>query len=118
MVAALWAIAVIPAFHGVGSAVSRPWEQAVMYGLVTAAGGLAGAIRWVSAKPADYSSPMVATQAGAMPPGLMFNLIRGLDMVALITIVSVGVVAMGIGVHCRGGIWIPADGRYEPAGPG
>lgn len=29
---------------------------------------------------------MVATQAGAMPPGLMFNLIRGLDMVALITI--------------------------------
>lgn len=86
VVAALWAIAVIPAFHGVGSAVSRPWEQAVMYGLVTAAGGLAGAIRWVSAKPADYSSPMVATQAGAMPPGLMFNLIRGLDMVALITI--------------------------------
>lgn len=84
--AALWAIAVIPAFHGVSSAVSRPWEQAVMYGLVTAAGGLAGAIRWVSAKPADYSSPMVATQAGAMPPGLMFNLIRGLDMVALITI--------------------------------
>ncbi|MEA5653073.1 MAG: ABC transporter permease, partial [Cutibacterium granulosum] len=30
--------------------------------------------------------PMVATQAGAMPPSLMFNLLRGLDMVALITI--------------------------------
>ena len=29
---------------------------------------------------------MVATQAGAMPPSLMFNLLRGLDMVALITI--------------------------------
>ena len=28
----------------------------------------------------------VATQAGAMPPSLMFNLLRGLDMVALITI--------------------------------
>ncbi|MDO4412196.1 DUF6297 family protein [Cutibacterium sp.] len=83
--AAIWAIAVIPAFHGVGSATSRPWGQAIMYGLVTAAAGLAGAIRWVSAKPADYSSPMVATQAGAMPPGLLFNLIRGFDMVALVT---------------------------------
>lgn len=84
--AVIWAIAVIPAFHGVGSTTSRPWDQAIMDGLVTAAAGLAGAIRWVSAKPADYSSPMVATQAGAMPPGLMFNLIRGFDMVALITI--------------------------------
>ena len=78
--AVIWAIAVIPAFHGVGSTTSRPWDQAIMDGLVTAAAGLAGA------KPADYSSPMVATQAGAMPPGLMFNLIRGFDMVALITI--------------------------------
>ena len=62
------------------------WFHAVLHALVTAAAGFIGAIRWVSAKPADYSTPMVATQAGAMPPSLMFNLLRGLDMVALITI--------------------------------
>lgn len=83
--AAVWGLAVIPAFHGVGTGAGRPWTEAIMLAAVTAAAGLAGAIRWVSAKPADYSSPMVATQAGAMPPGLMFNLIRGFDMVAVIT---------------------------------
>lgn len=55
-------------------------------GLVTAIAGLIGAIRWVSARPADYSSPMVATGFGAMPPGLAMNLIRGFDVIALITL--------------------------------
>ncbi|AZZ38841.1 DUF6297 family protein [Acidipropionibacterium jensenii] len=86
VLAGIWAIAVVPAFHGVGSASHTPWVQAVMLALITAAAGYIGAIRWVSAKSADYSAPMVATQMGAMPPGLMFNLVRGLDMVALITI--------------------------------
>lgn len=81
-----WALATIPAFHGIGDAAWVDWFHAVLYALVTAAAGFIGAIRWVSAKPADYSTPMVATQAGAMPPSLMFNLLRGLDMVALITI--------------------------------
>lgn len=86
VLALLWSVAVVPAFHGIGAAATRTWPEAVMYALVTGAAGLLGAIRWVSAKPADYSSPMVATQAGAMPPGLMFNLVRGLDMVAIVTI--------------------------------
>ncbi|MCI1749199.1 MAG: DUF6297 family protein [Acidipropionibacterium sp.] len=86
VLAGIWAIAVVPAFHGVGSGSHTPWVQAVMLAFVTAAAGYIGAIRWVSAKSADYSAPMVATQMGAMPPGLMFNLVRGLDMVALITI--------------------------------
>ncbi|MDN6657877.1 MAG: DUF6297 family protein [Acidipropionibacterium jensenii] len=86
VLAGIWAIAVVPAFHGVGSASHTPWVQAVMLALITAAAGYIGAIRWVSAKSADYSAPMVATQMSAMPPGLMFNLVRGLDMVALITI--------------------------------
>lgn len=84
--ALLWAIATVPAFHGLGAAGRMDWGHAAMNALVTAAAGFVGAVRWVSAKPADYSAPMVATQAGAMPPGLMFNLVRGLDMVALITI--------------------------------
>ena len=86
ILALVWALATIPAFHGIGDAARMDWFHAVLYALVTAAAGFIGAICWVSAKPADYSTPMVATQAGAMPPSLMFNLLRGLDMVALITI--------------------------------
>ena len=86
ILALVWALATIPAFHGIGDAARMDWFHAVLHALVTAAAGFIGAIRWVSAKPADYSTPMVATQAGAMPPSLMFNLLRGLDMVALITI--------------------------------
>lgn len=86
ILALVWALATIPAFHGIGDAARMDWFHAMLYALVTAAAGFIGAIRWVSAKPADYSTPMVATQAGAMPPSLMFNLLRGLDMVALITI--------------------------------
>lgn len=86
ILALVWALATIPAFHGIGDAARMDWFHAVLYALVTVAAGFIGAIRWVSAKPADYSTPMVATQAGAMPPSLMFNLLRGLDMVALITI--------------------------------
>ena len=54
--------------------------------LVTGIAGLLAAVRWVSAKPADYSGPIVATGIGAMPPGLMFSLLRGVDIVALVTL--------------------------------
>ena len=56
------------------------------HGFVTAIAGYVAAIRWASAKSADYSMPMVATGFGAMPPGLVLNLIRGFDVIALITL--------------------------------
>ncbi len=59
---------------------------AISSALVTGIAGLLAAIRWISAKPADYSGPIVATGAGAMPPGLIFSLLRGFDMVALVTL--------------------------------
>ena len=52
----------------------------------SAIAGFVAAVRWVSAKPADYSIPMVAIGVGAMPPGMMFSILRGIDMVALITL--------------------------------
>ena len=55
-----------------------------MAALVTAA-GLLGAVRWVTAKKVDFGTPMMATESGAMPPTLLFNLFRGFDMVALVT---------------------------------
>jgi hypothetical protein len=56
----------------------------VIAALVTGAAGLLGGVRWVTAKKVDFGAPMVATQNGAVPPALIFNLLRGIDMVALI----------------------------------
>ncbi|MBE6477518.1 MAG: ABC transporter permease [Propionibacteriaceae bacterium] len=79
-----WAIAVTPAFVlGLGGSQPDP-GRTVWYGVIAAVGGVLGAMRWVSAKSADYSAPMVATGAGAVPPSLMFNMVRGLDMVVLV----------------------------------
>ena len=81
----VWAVAVTPAFAlGLGGSRSDP-HRALWYGLIAAMGAVLGAMRWVSAKSADYSAPMVATGAGAVPPSLMFNMVRGLDMVVLVT---------------------------------
>ncbi|MFD0865948.1 DUF6297 family protein, partial [Tessaracoccus lubricantis] len=54
--------------------------------VVTGIAGFLGAVRWVSARPPDYSGPIMSTGFGAMPPGLMFSLLRGVDMVALVTL--------------------------------
>jgi len=86
MVVALWMVAVTGAFLGFGDgAVRRPVPDALAYALVTAVAGLLGAIRWTQAKGVDFGAPMISTQAGAFPPGLMTNLFRGFDMVLLIT---------------------------------
>lgn len=87
VLALLWAILITPAMMGIAEAPmigNDPLETA-MIAVVTAAAGFVGAIRWVSAKPANYQAPMVSTQMGALPPGMIFNLVRGFDMVAIIT---------------------------------
>lgn len=85
VLALLWAIATLPAFMGVGGGVTVAPFDAASAAVVTALAGFLGAVRWVSARPPDYSGPIVATGLGAMPPGLMFSLLRGIDMVALVT---------------------------------
>lgn len=47
---------------------------------------LLGAIRWVSSQPPNFQVPMLATGAGAIPPSLVANLVRGIDMTLLITL--------------------------------
>lgn len=84
VLAALWAVLAAPGFVLLGS--SPAGLVGIAHAVITAAAGYVGAIRWVSARPADYSMPMVATGMGAMPPGLMFNMVRGVDMVAIITL--------------------------------
>ncbi|WP_446721126.1 DUF6297 family protein [Luteococcus sp. H138] len=110
---ALWGLAVVPAFLGLGTQTQPDPGRSVLVAVVCAVAGLVAAIRWVSAKPADYGGPMVSTSAGAMPPGLAFNLIRGFDMVALITLpvilgfspwVSLVLAAISFSVLRMGGI--------------
>ena len=84
LLAAVWAVLVAPGFVLLGD--NPAGLVGIAHAFITAAAGYVGAIRWVSARPADYSMPMVATGMGAMPPGLMFNMVRGIDMVAIITL--------------------------------
>lgn len=86
VLALLWSIGAFPAFLGVAGGATADPVDAASSALVTGVAGLLAAVRWISAKPADYSGPIVATGMGAMPPGLLFSLLRGVDMVALITL--------------------------------
>ncbi len=84
--ALVWGLAATPAFVGIASSgADRSLVNGLSAALITALAGLMGAVRWVTAKKVDYQTPMMATSSGALPPGLIFNLFRGLDMVALIT---------------------------------
>lgn len=88
VLALLWAMVITPAMIGIAGApmIGGDPVETAMIAVVTAAAGFIGAIRWVSAKPANYQAPLVATEMGALPPGMIFNLIRGFDMIAIITL--------------------------------
>ena len=86
VLAALWGLAAIPAFVGAGTDSRQPLVKGVVVSLICALAGLVAAMRWVAAKPANYGGPMISTSAGAMPPGMALNLVRGFDMVAVITL--------------------------------
>ncbi|MGO4956261.1 DUF6297 family protein [Luteococcus sp. Sow4_B9] len=113
VLAGLWTLAVIPAFVGLGTEAPRQVNDGVMVALVCGVAGLVAAIRWVAAAPPDFSKPMLSTSAGAMPPGVAMNLLRGFDMVALITLpvvfglspwISLFLAAMAFSVLRMGGL--------------
>lgn len=86
VIAAIWAIATTSAYLGFGDgAVQRSVPEASLMAIAVALAGLLGAIRWTQAKGVDFGAPMISTQAGAFPPGLMTNLFRGFDVCLLIT---------------------------------
>ncbi|MBI4901554.1 MAG: ABC transporter permease, partial [Actinobacteria bacterium] len=88
-VAALaWVVAVTPAFLGLGSGSAHlSGADATIHAGVTGLAGLLGAVRWVTAKPPDYNKPMMQMGGfGAMPPGMIGNLIKGVDIVALVSL--------------------------------
>jgi Family of unknown function (DUF6297) len=86
VLAAVWAITVSPAFLEI--IVRRPDRSIAEVGtmaLATAAAGLLAAVRWTQAKGVDFGAPMISSQAGAFPPGLVTNLFRGFDVCLLTT---------------------------------
>lgn len=85
VLALLWGLAVIPAFMGFGQDTTDP-GLALSTALLTAAAGLLAAVRWIAAQPANYAGPIVAVGVGAVPPGLMFSILRGFDIVILVTL--------------------------------
>jgi hypothetical protein len=84
----LWVIGVTPAFTGLGTGMAHlSWGDASIHAGVTGLAGLLGAVRWVTAKPPDYNKPMMQMGGfGAMPPGMIGNLIKGIDIVALVSL--------------------------------
>ena len=86
ILAGIWAVATTPAYLGFGDgAVQRTVPDASFIAIATAAAGLLAAVRWTQAKGVDFGAPMVASQAGAFPPGLVTNLFRGFDVCLLTT---------------------------------
>ena len=86
--ALVWVIAVTPAFMGLGTGTAHlSTVDAAIHAGVTGLAGLLGAVRWVTAKPPDYNKPMMQMGGfGAMPPGMIGNLIKGVDIVALVSL--------------------------------
>ena len=85
--ALIWGLAASPAFIGIASTgADHSVADGLTAALITAVAGLLGAVRWVTAGKVNFQTPMMATASGALPPGLIFNLFRGIDMVALITL--------------------------------
>ena len=79
-----WAVMVTPAFLLSAETVSaQSIAHSFLLALITAGTGYVAAIRWVSARPPDYSAPMLATGMGALPTGMIVNLLRGFDIVAV-----------------------------------
>jgi hypothetical protein len=86
VLAGVWAILTSAAYRGFGDgAVDRSVPESTLMAVATAAAGLLAAVRWTQAKGVDFSAPMVSTQAGAFPAGLMTNIFRGFDVAILVT---------------------------------
>jgi len=85
VLAVVWMAVVAPAVFGVAGGPTRSAPDALMTTVAIGLAGLLGAVRWQTAKQTDFNTPMMATNAGAMPPSLIFNLFRGIDVCAAIT---------------------------------
>ncbi|MEO5651650.1 MAG: DUF6297 family protein, partial [Marmoricola sp.] len=78
----VFGLVTVPALH---AALDVRWSDAVLLGLTVGASALAGAVRWVTGRPPDYSKPLVSTPAGGVPTNLYGSVVRGFDILLLTT---------------------------------
>ena len=76
--AVLWAAAAVPAFVAVAGFVTGLFHAGVV-----AAAVIAGVVRHGSSPRPSYDGPLLSTPAGALPPGLVSQPARGLDVAVL-----------------------------------
>lgn len=69
----------------VHEALHVPVADAGLLALAVGGAGLAGAVRWVTGRPPDYTRPLVSTPAGGVPTNLYGSVVRGFDMVLVCT---------------------------------
>lgn len=79
----LWGWAAAPALATV---LDLGWPTALLVASAVAAAALAGMVRWVTARPPDYGRPLVSSPAGAVPPTLPGAVLRGFDVVLLVSL--------------------------------
>ena len=78
----IWGIATAPAIH---QAMSLNWPDSISLGFTIGLAALTSVARWVTAKPPDYSAPLISSPAGGLPISMIATLFRGFDVVLLLT---------------------------------
>ncbi len=83
VVLVIWGLASAPAY--VNSMAAGNVSAAVLVGIAVGLAALTAIARWVTAPPPNYSGPLVSSPSGAVPPSLFGNVLRGLDVLLLLT---------------------------------
>ncbi|MET1037476.1 MAG: DUF6297 family protein [Aeromicrobium sp.] len=82
----VWSLAAAPAIaHVVDDSPTRP-AGTVLVALTTGMAALGAIARWLLAPPPNYSQPLIASPAGAIPTTLIGSVFRGFDALLLLTI--------------------------------
>lgn len=79
----VWALGATPAIHEGLAPIS--WPDSVLVTTAMGFAAIASIARWLLAQPPDYSAPLVSSPAGAIPTGLPGSLLRGFDVLVLLT---------------------------------
>ena len=82
-VLALWSACAWPAVHA--ATAPHTWVDSGVMSLGMAVAALTAIARWMLARPPDYSQMVVSSPAGGVPAGLGWSLMRGFDVLILLT---------------------------------
>lgn len=79
----VWSAGAWPAVHAATSPGS--WADSALMAVAMATAALVAIARWLLAPPPDYSRLVVSSPAGGVPAGLVSSLLRGFDVLVLLT---------------------------------